>query len=126
MADGKRNAINWFEIPANNFQRAVKFYETILGSSLHTSNMGGCDMAFLPADEGKVGGAVIQHGEVKPSGQGTRVYLNCNPDLAPILARVEAAGGKVEVPKTQITPEIGFFAFVIDSEGNRVGLHSMS
>jgi uncharacterized protein len=88
--------------------------------------MGDADMAFFPMDEGKVGGAVISHQSAKPSPEGTMVYLNAHPDLSLILSRVEKAGGKVVVPKTQITPEIGFMAVFLDTEGNRVALHSQN
>jgi uncharacterized protein len=124
MADEKRNALNWFEIPSNDFERAKKFYETIIGGSMFTMKMGDADMAFFPMDEGEVGGAVIFHKDAKPSAEGTMVYLNAHPDLSVILSRVEKAGGKVVFPKTQITPEIGFMAVFLDSEGNRVALHS--
>ena len=126
MSDGKRNALNWFEIPSLNFARARKFYETIYGVEMHTMKMGDADMAFLPMDEGKVGGAVTCCESMKPSADGTLVYLNANPDLSTMLGRVEKAGGKVVVPKTQVTPEIGFFAIFIDTEGNKVALHSQS
>jgi uncharacterized protein len=124
MSDGKRNAINWFEIPSINFERARKFYETILGSSMSPMKMGDIEMAGFPCDEGKVGGAVIFQKDCKPGANGTVVYLNANPDLADVLGRVEKAGGKVVVPKTQVNPEIGFFAVFLDTEGNRVALHS--
>ncbi len=126
MSDGKRNALNWFEIPANDFQRAKKFYETVLDVPIHASKMGEIEMAFLPADEGKVGGAVVHHQMMKPGADGSMVYLNANPDLGPYLDRIAKAGGKVVVPKTQVTPEIGYFAVFIDSEGNKVALHSQS
>ena len=126
MSDGKRNALNWFEIPSANFERAKKVYETILDSPMHASNMGEYQMAFFPMDDGKVGGAVINHPMLKPSADGLIVYLNANPDLTATLDRVGKAGGTVLVPKTQITPEIGFFAMFIDSEGNKVALHSQN
>ena len=126
MSDGKRNALNWFEIPSADFQRAKKFYETIMGAEMHATKMGDYDMAFFPMDEGKVGGAVIHHTMMKPSTEGTTVYLNANPDLTAVLDRVGKAGGQVMVPKTQITPEIGYFAMFVDSEGNKVALHSQA
>ena len=126
MANEKRNALNWFEIPSSNFERAKKFYETIIGSSMFTMKMGDADMAGFPSDEGKVGGAVIFQKDCKPSADGTMVYLNAQPDLSVILSRVEEAGGKVVVPKTQVNPEIGYFAVFLDSEGNRVALHSQN
>jgi hypothetical protein len=124
MADDKRNAINWFEIPSTDFNRATKFYESILGATLHKMAMGGAEMAFFPADDGKVGGAIVFHKDVKPSADGTMVYLNAHPDLSEILGRIEKAGGKVIIPKTQVNPEIGFYAVFLDTEGNKVALHS--
>ena len=124
MADDKRNAINWFEIPSLDYGRATKFYESILGSTMHKMTMGDAEMAFLPADDGKVGGAIVFHKDAKPSADGTMVFLNGNPDLTEILGRIEKAGGKVIVPKTQVNPEIGYFAVFLDTEGNKVALHS--
>lgn len=124
MADEKRNAINWFEIPSTDFGRATKFYESILGVTMHKMSMGGAEMGFLPADDGKVGGAIVCHKDVKPSADGTMVYLNCHPDLSDVLGRIEKAGGKVVIPKTQVNPEIGYYAVFFDTEGNKVALHS--
>lgn len=67
---------------------------------------------------------MCEHPDLQPRDNGTQVYLNAGHDLAPILVRIEAAGGKVVLPKTEITPEIGYMALFVDSEGNRVGLHS--
>ena len=123
-----QHAINWFEIPAKDFKRATAFYQAVLGATFHTMNMFGTDMAMLPADleQGGVGGAIACGPDYAPASSGALVYLNCNPDLAPALARVEKAGGKVIVPKTQISPEFGHFALFIDTEGNKVGLHSQA
>ena len=119
------NAINWFEIPASNFDRAVKFYATILEIEMHTTVMGGTDMGFFPGEPGSVSGAVV-HGEgYDPCDKGTLVYLNGGDDLNNVLSKIEAAGGKVILSKTQITPEYGFFALFLDTEGNKMALHSM-
>ncbi len=119
-----QNAINWFEIPAADFQRAVKFYNTIFGVQMHTQNMMGYDMAFFPAEKG-VGGAIIQGEGREPCTKGALVYLNGGDDLAVPLSKVEKAGGKVLRPKTIITPEIGYYAQLMDTEGNKVAIHSM-
>ncbi|MFH2056691.1 MAG: VOC family protein [bacterium] len=120
-----RNALNWFEIPVVDFDRARKFYGAIFATELKTFNVGPLQLASLPCGPGTgVGGALIKEEGVAPSAQGTVVYLNANPDLAPVLARVEAAGGKVLKPKTQVTEEIGYCAYFLDTEGNRVALHS--
>jgi predicted enzyme related to lactoylglutathione lyase len=118
------NAINWFEIPVSNLNRAAKFYNTILGADIQAQDMpGGGQMGFLPSEEG-VGGAIVQGEGYVPSQQGALVYLNGGDDLSTVLSKVEAAGGKVLAPKTEIG-EYGFIAFFADSEGNKVGLHSM-
>ena len=120
------NAVSWFEIPALDFERARAFYSRIFDFDMPAMPMGGTMMGFLLHEQGKgVGGAIV-HGEgYEPSAQGTIVYLDGGRDLATVLARVEAAGGKVLVGKTRITPEYGHFAHFLDTEGNRVGLHSM-
>lgn len=120
------NALNWFEISVADINRARKFYETIFGISMDTQNMMGMDMAFFPYDPmaGKVGGALVQGSMHKPSADGTKVYLNGNPDLSNVLAKVEKAGGKILMPKTKISDDIGYMAFLSDTEGNTIALHS--
>ena len=119
-----KNAINWFEIPVSDFDRAKKFYETILNCQMHAQDFMGFKMGFLPSDQGALGGAICWGEWYKPSTDGTLVYLNANPDLAEVLSRIENAGGKVIMPKKQISPEYGYMALFTDSEGNRVALHS--
>ncbi len=120
------HALNWFEIPATNFARAKAFYEAVLGITIEPMVMGPTTMGFLTTDPNAVGGAIVQGGDATPSQHGTMVYLNSGADLAPLLARVTAAGGSVAVPKTDIGNNFGFFAHFIDTEGNKVGLHSMA
>ena len=118
------NALNWFEIPAADYARAVKFYNTVLDCELQAWDMGDdAEMAMFPAEDG-VGGGVIKAEGYTPSSEGSVIYLNAGPDLSVALARVEAAGGQVLLPKTSIG-ENGFIAFILDTEGNKVGLHSM-
>jgi hypothetical protein len=119
------HAINWFEIPATDFARAKAFYETVLGRSIETMTMGPSIMGFLSSSPDSVGGAIVQGDGAAPSRTGTLVYLNGGEDLAPMRARVEGAGGSVVVPKTDIGSGCGCFAHFIDTEGNKVGLHSM-
>ena len=118
------NAINWFEIPASNFARATKFYSEVLNAELPEQEIMGSQMAFLPAEQGAVGGAVCAGEMYKPSSDGSIIYLNGGDDLNTPLGRVEAAGGKVTMPKTQISEEVGYIAMFIDCEGNRVAFHS--
>lgn len=120
------HALSWFEIPATDFARAKAFYEAVLGRPIQTMEMGPSTMGFLSADPNAVGGAIVAGEGVSPSKEGTTVYLNGGEDLAPMLARVEGAGGSVMVPKTEIGNDFGFFALFVDTEGNKVGLHSMT
>ncbi len=118
------NAINWFEIPATNFDRAAKFYGTVLGAEVHSQELMGTKMGFLPSEPGQVGGAICTGDGYTPSMEGSLVYLNGGDDLSQPLGNVEKAGGKVMMPKTKISDEIGYFAIFSDTEGNRVAFHS--
>lgn len=121
-----RNAISWFEIPTADLDRAQKFYETIFGITLTPLDLDNIKMRMFPVDDPSAVGGALCHSEgfYHPSmTHGPLLYLNANPDIQPILDKVEAAGGKVLVPKTQISPEYGYMAVMQDSEGNRIALH---
>ncbi|EAY25118.1 VOC family protein [Microscilla marina] len=119
------NAINWFEIPANNLERAVEFYKAVLGGEFHQQETNGVKMAFLPMDgQGQVGGALCKSEMHIPSADGAVVYLNGGKDLSTPLSKVTTAGGEVVMPKTKISDEIGYMAFFMDTEGNKVAFHS--
>lgn len=121
------NAISWFEIPTTDIDRAARFYEQILGISLAPMDFPNIKMRMFPMEAGEIGGALVHSGGFHiPSGtHGPLIYLNANPDVQLVLDRVEAAGGKILVPKTQISPEYGFMAVLMDTEGNRIALHSV-
>jgi len=118
------NAINWFEIPATNFTRAKDFYSNILSTELAVMEIMDIQMAMFNSSDSEVGGAICKSEGHTPSQEGTVPYLNGGEDLSSVLDRVESAGGKVLVPKTKISDEIGFFAQFLDTEGNRIALHS--
>lgn len=124
--DSNANTLNWFEISVNDMDRAKKFYETVFGIKMEQMDMMGMKMAMFPAENmnGKVSGALVQGPMHKPSADGAKIYLNGNPDLGIALGKVEGAGGKVTMPKTKISDEIGYMAFFTDSEGNTMALHS--
>lgn len=122
--DKHSNALNWFDIPVTNMERAKKFYETLFDIEMFVMEMGGNPMAFFPCGDDKVGGSLILDKELKPGKDGCLVYLNANPSIQKVIDKIEAAGGKVVVSKTQVSPEIGFVSYFIDCEGNRVGLHA--
>lgn len=119
------HAINWFEIPAENFERAKKFYETVLDIEMMLP-FPEMKYAMFPADmqNGEIGGGLVQEEGYETSQKGALVYLNGGEDLSVPLSRVESAGGKIIRPKTSLGPN-GFMAQFIDTEGNRVALHSM-
>ncbi len=124
--DSTVNILNWFEIATNDLERATKFYETVFGVKLEPMDMPEIRMRTFPSDpgNGKLSGAIVKSRMHKPSAEGTLVYFNANPDLSGPLARVEAAGGKVLMPKTHISDAIGYMAFFMDTEGNAVAMHS--
>ena len=124
------NALNWFEIPVSDFNRAKFFYENIFNYEMPENTMGDTRMGFFLYDmpAGKVGGAIVFNDQFySPSEKGALLYLNAQPDLQIIINRVEAAGGTILKPKTLISEEqnLGYWALIKDTEGNRVALHSM-
>jgi len=123
------NAINWFEIPSTDFERAVTFYEALFNQTLHRMSIampGGepMVMAMLPSDQDGVGGAVVSVPEHRPGTTGPLVYLNANPDVAVLVQRAAANGGTIVLPKTEIGEGIGYMAIILDTEGNHIGMHS--
>ncbi|MDH4090405.1 MAG: VOC family protein [Cyclobacteriaceae bacterium] len=123
------NAISWFEIPTANLERAQKFYEEILDIRLNKLDLPNIKMRMFPIeDPNGVGGSLCDSGGFhKPSAtDGPLVYLNGNPDVQLILDKVEKAGGKILVPKTEISPAFGHMAVILDSEGNRIAFHSLT
>ena len=124
-----KNAISWFEIPSTDLDRAVKFYEAIFDIELIPMDTPNIKMRMFPIEDMMtgIGGAIVNSGEfhIPSKTDGPLIYLNANPDVQNILDKIEAASGEVIVPKTQIG-EYGFMGVFIDTEGNRIGLHSIS
>jgi uncharacterized protein len=121
-----KNALNWFEIPVTDFERAKKFYSAIFAYDMPTHQMGEKMLGFFPMERSaEVGGAIVKAAGYLPSQTGSLIYLNCGEDLTPVLNRIEPAGGKILQAKTLITKDIGYFALFTDSESNRVALHSI-
>lgn len=119
-----KNWVNWFEIPATDFERATAFYGQVFGIEFHKMEMMGTHMAMFPTEG--AGGAIVKGDDYTPSTDGPVVYLNGGDNLDTPLGKIEAAGGKVIVPKTHIGDEMGYFAMFIDTEGNKIALHSMN
>lgn len=122
--DKMNNLISIVEIPTADFSRAVKFYQSILNVSIEEIVMDGTRMGVLPNEEGTVNLCLVKGNDYNPTTEGVVVYLNAGNNLQAMLNKVEQNGGQVIVPKTEISPEIGFFALFIDTEGNKLGLHS--
>jgi uncharacterized protein len=120
------NAINWFEIPVKDFNRAKSFYEAVLGTEIQEMPHPTLRYGMLPADmqNGGVGGGIVQGDGFEPSAKGSLIYLNGGEDLSEPLSKIEKAGGKILLPKTSIGGN-GFMAHFIDTEGNKIALHSM-
>jgi predicted enzyme related to lactoylglutathione lyase len=112
MSKFEGNATTWFEIPTTNMDRAVEFYETILDIKLQ--EWPGDEPYFIfPAAEGEVAGALVQRPGHQPSSNGAMIFLNVDGKLDAVL-----------LPRTEIPGANAFYACVLDSEGNHIGLHS--
>jgi predicted enzyme related to lactoylglutathione lyase len=127
--DAHTNVLTWFEIPVTDLQRARKFYENILDIEMVSRTDGNEEAVFFPHDpnviqatSGRVTGVLSKTNRNSPSANGTMIYINASPSLQIVLDRVEKAGGKIIAPKTEIPA--GYIAAIIDSEGNKVGLHA--
>lgn len=126
MNESHVNALHWFEIPTLDLDRAQGFYETVLGTSLRRAGDGREAMALFPSEGQGVGGCLsLACDGQPPAPAGTVVYLS-TPSIDDVLARVPQAGGRVRVPKTPLPDDWGFCAHITDTEGNRVGLHSLA
>jgi len=121
----RKNRVVWFEIPASDLARATKFYETILATSLKAETFGAHELRVFAHDEDAASGCLMKGPGFEPGNGGVVAYLNADPSLDAVLARVERAGGRIAVPRTDLPGDMGSFAHIIDSEGNRVGLHAL-
>jgi uncharacterized protein len=117
---------NWVEIPVVDMKRAKKSYGELLGIGLNEMPMSGNDYALFDLKDRFNTGCLVKGNGYVPSMQGVVLYLNGGDDLSPVLGRVEKAGGKVLLKKTFLSKEAGHIAYFVDTEGNKIGLHSMS
>ncbi|RKP51069.1 VOC family protein [Trinickia fusca] len=119
--------ISWFEIPALDFDRAVRFYEAALDTPLSREVFGGVPIAVFAKEEEATGGCIVhQPGQMRPAaaGEGVLVYLNAEPSVSATLERIARAGGKQDGSVIELPNDIGYIGYFVDTEGNRVGLHS--
>jgi len=129
--DAQTNIITWFEIPVSDTKRAKKFYETIFDIEMSTREFPETneELTFFPYDpkvtqatSGRVTGVLTKSPKSSPSDRGTMVYINAYPKIQDVLDRVEGANGKIITPRTLIPA--GYIAVIIDTEGNKIGLHA--
>ena len=120
-----KNLISIVEIPVSDFNRAVTFYQSITGLTIEEVEMEGTQMGILPSDLGTVNVVLAKGSDYKPTTDGAVLYLNAGDDLQPMLDKVAQSGGEVILPKTEISSEMGYFALFMDTEGNKLGLHSI-
>ena len=117
------NPIQWVEIATRDIERAKKFYEMVFQIEFQYMKMPDSEM-YMFGDPTGVGssGCLVHSPDTRPSAEGSLVYFGCE-DVASELSRVEEAGGEIVIPKSDIG-EFGFFAHIMDTEGNKIGIHS--
>ena len=119
-----KSFISIFEIPATDISRAISFYQTILDIKIERMDMPEMQMGIFPYEGQVVTGVIIKAEGYKPSADGVTIYLNGGDKLQVIVDKVEKKAGKILVPKTRHADGSGYFAILLDSEGNKIGLHS--
>lgn len=120
------NYVSWFEIPVSDFPRAKNFYSQVLEAEITEVEMMGSLMGMLPSDGQNVSGAIVKGDDYEPAKVGSLIYLNGQNNITAMLERVEAAGGTVILGKTPISEEFGYFGLFLDTEGNKMAIHSMN
>ncbi len=121
-----KNAISWFEIPSTQLDQAQAFYEAVLDCKMRRESMGPSEGAVFPYEGDGAGGALMAGPTApQPGTGGPLIYLDVSPSLDAALARVQAAGGGIALPRQALAPGMGFFAHITDLDGNRVGLHAL-
>jgi predicted enzyme related to lactoylglutathione lyase len=114
--------ITWTEIPVEDMERAKKFYATVFGINFFDMNLAEFQYAIIDFQGDNNSAALVKGYGYKPSAEGITIYLNAAPDINPLLEKVKKSGGSIILEKTYLSPEAGHIAYIIDSEGNKVGL----
>jgi predicted enzyme related to lactoylglutathione lyase len=122
----EHNMVGWFEIPVRDMERAKQFYEAVFNISIQVTDFQGFLMGWFPFDESKEGisGSLVKHESYVPSNREGAVIYFSSKDVSNELALIEKAGGEILQPKTLISEEIGYMALFLDTEGNKIALHS--
>ncbi len=119
------NALTWFEIPATDLARAERFYSQVIGQPLEKQQFGPHELMVFPYQQPGVGGCLMNYESLQPSQQGTVIYLSIGDALDSALQRATQAGGQIALGRTELPAGMGCYAHIIDSEGNRIGLHAL-
>lgn len=120
----RQSRVVWFEIPATDFDRAARFYEQIFALTLKKQQMGPQMLGVFPYEPPAISGCVIAGPNLVAGSAGTIIYVNADPLLSTVVDRVAAAGGQVLVRRGELPEGMGVFAHILDTEGNRIGLHA--
>ena len=119
--------VGWFEIPVTDMDRARTFYETVFEVGIQVHQIGELEMGWFPMADGKKGaaGSLVKHPDFyhPSSTAGVVIYFSCK-DVAVSLERVSRAGGTVLQPKKAVGEGYGYMGLFLDTEGNRIALHS--
>lgn len=118
--------IDWFEIPSADFARAAKFYEAVFATKLRVEGFGDTQLGVFITEGGESIGAVIDGGDYVPGTSGPVLYLEAKPSIDAVLERIEPAGGSIKMGKFALPDDMGYIAHFLDTEGNRLALHSMT
>lgn len=116
--------ISLFEIPASDISRAISFYEETLSINIEQMEVDGMKMGIFPTEDQPVSGILIETEGYAPSADGSVIYFNAKSELQSVLDKVEKNGGEIILPKTMHADESGYFAIILDSEGNKIGLNA--
>ena len=122
------NMVGWFEIPVADMTRAQKFYEQVFNIKIHIEQFGETTMGWFPFPKDPqargAGGSLIHNpAHYNPANNGVLIYFSSD-EITMELKRIKEAGGSVLQEKTLIRDDIGYMALFLDSEGNRIALHS--
>jgi predicted enzyme related to lactoylglutathione lyase len=118
-----KNTFCWTDIPVVDLDRAIHFYSVVLGAAVAKESFPGCEFGLLPHSENNVAGCLVRMPDNQPSQKGPLVYLSVEGRLDEAIKAASEHGGKVLQARHPIGPH-GHRAVIVDSEGNRLALHS--
>ena len=137
--------IRWFEIPVEDLERAIDFYRNVFRADFDVHIFSGFRHAIFKSGTDSaldLGGALVEIGRFNQEQIGPILFFDANAGMSDIVEAVVENGGQVllnktlirnvnidgsfVIPKTLIDGNEGYFAYIMDSEGNKLGLYSNS